>query len=173
MVALGQSFQAASAVQKPKPLSGVSLKGSVVADGTLGIVDASLEHSKQVSTATVHTANNPMILIASNHSGTRKKTHNWFEHVQPTTTEEVKKMCEDLPPGFKYPPFFAKKLRVVGKKKSDDKKVSGAPNQRIMFVENVYRQADDKNMEEYVNSIVSTEDFQHASVDISRLTRIS
>ncbi len=165
MVALGRSFQAASAVQKPKPLSGVSLKGSVVAGAILGIVDASLEHRKQVSTTAVHTANNPMIPIASNRSGARKKTHNWFEHVQPATTEEVKKICEDLSPGFKYPPCFAKKLKVVSKKKSDDKKVSGAPNQRIMFVENVCRQTDDKDMEEYVNSFVSTEDFQHASVD--------
>ncbi len=60
-----------------------------------------------------------MIPIASNHSEARKKTHNWFEHVQPATTEEVKKMCKDLPPGFKHPPSFAKKFRVVGKKKSD------------------------------------------------------
>ncbi len=136
-----------------------------MAGGILGIVDASLENSKQVSVSAVHTANNPMIPISSNRSGARKKTHNWFERVQPATTEEVTKMCEDLPPGFKYPPSFAKKLRVVGKKKSDDRKVSGAPNQKIMFVENVCKQTDDKDMEEYVNSIVSTEDFQRASVD--------
>ncbi len=34
-----------------------------------------------------------------------------------------------------------------------------------MFIENVCIQTDDKDMEEYVNSIFSTEDFQRASVD--------
>ncbi len=106
-----------------------------------------------------------MIPIASNHSGARKKTHIWFEYVQPAITEEVKNMCEDIPPGFKYSSSFAKKLRVVGEKKSDDKKVSGAPNQRILFVENLFRQTYDKDMAEYINSIVSTEYFQHQSVD--------
>ncbi len=81
-----------------------------MAGATLGISDASLEHSKQVSTAAVHTVNNPVIPIGSNHSRGRMKTHNCFEYVQPATTEEVTKMYEDLLPGFKYPPSFAKKL---------------------------------------------------------------
>ena len=34
-----------------------------------------------------------------------------------------------------------------------------------MFVENVCRSTDDKDMEEFVNKIVPTEEFQRASVD--------
>ncbi len=136
-----------------------------MAGATLGIVDASLEQSKHVSTAAVYTVNNTIIRIASNHSGARKKTYNWFEHVQPATTEESKKMCEYHQPGLKYPPFLSKKHRVVGKKKSDDKKLSGTHKQRIKFVKNVCRQKDYKDMEEYVNSIVRNDDFQCVSVD--------
>ena len=99
--------------------------------------------------------------------GAKRRTHNWFDKKpeQSHTTEEVKKMCDDLPPGFRYPPSFAKKLHVVGKKKSQDNKISGAPNQRIMFVENVCKTTNDEDMKEYVSAIVPIEEFQCASVD--------
>ncbi len=56
-------------------------------------------------------------------------------------------------------------LYGMGNKKFEDGKVSGAPNQRTIFVENVCRTTDDKNMEDFVSNIVNVVDFQHASVD--------
>ncbi len=82
-----------------------------------------------------------------------------------TSKEEVKKMCDDLPVGFRYPSDFVKKLRVEGNKKFEDGKVSGAPDQRTIFVENVCRTTDDKDMEDFVSNIVNVVDFQRASVD--------
>ena len=99
------------------------------------------------------------------HGGARRRTHKWYESEPLASKEEVKKMCDDLPAGFRYPPAFAKKIRIIGKKKIEDSKVSGAPNQRTIFVENVCRTTDDKDMEDYVNNIVTVFDFQRASVD--------
>jgi len=101
----------------------------------------------------------------SSSSGARKKTHNWFNDGPPPSHEEVKKLYEDLPSGFRYPASFAKRLRVVGKGKQCDIKIQGAPTQRIMFVENVSKTTADKDMENFIKSLVPTEDFQRASVD--------
>jgi len=71
--------------------------------------------------------------VPANHGGARSRTHKWHDPGPPPTKDEVQKMCEKLRPGYIYPPSFAKKLRVVGKKKQEDGRVSGAPNYRIMF----------------------------------------
>ncbi len=50
----------------------------------------------------------------------------------------------------------------MGNKKFEDGKVSGTPNQRTIFVENVCRITIDKDMEDFVNNIVIVIDFQRA-----------
>jgi hypothetical protein len=115
--------------------------------------------------APVKTVNTPKSHVPANHGGARSRTHKWHDPGPPPTKDEVQKMCDELCPGYKYPPSFAKKLRVVGKKKPEDGRVSGAPNYRTMFIENVCKTTEDKDMEEFVNGIVATEVFQRASVD--------
>ncbi len=97
--------------------------------------------------------------------GARKRTHRWFDSGPAPSAEEVQKLYQDLPPGFRYPASFAKKLRVIGKGKPENSKIHGAPKQRILFVENVSNSTEDSDMKDFVSSIVPIEDFKRASVD--------
>ncbi len=54
---------------------------------------------------------------------------------------------------------------VVGKKKFMDGKVSCAPNQRAIFVDNMCRTTDSKDIEDFVSNIVNVVDFQCAAFD--------
>ncbi len=122
-------------------------------------------HSQATPMASKPATNTPRAEHQAGHGGVRRRTNKWYQSGPLATKEEVMKMCDDLPARFRYPSGFAKNLSVVGNKKFEDGKVSGAPNQWTIFVENVCRTTDDKDMEDFVSNIVNVVDFQRASVD--------